>query len=118
MQPVNYEEFRKILLNMRARLVGDVTHMTDLALNRSASELSSVPFHMADAGSDNYDQDFTLQLVMNGHETLAQIDEALERMDEGTYGICECCGNKIPKRRLLVVPYARMCVKCAEKNGQ
>ncbi|MCR5165095.1 MAG: TraR/DksA C4-type zinc finger protein [Thermoguttaceae bacterium] len=118
MQPANYEEFRKILLNMRARLVGDVNHMTDLALNRSASELSSVPFHMADAGSDNYDQDFTLRLVMNGQETLTQIDDALERIEDGTYGICECCGNKIPKRRLLVVPYARMCVKCAEKNGQ
>jgi RNA polymerase-binding transcription factor DksA len=39
-------------------------------------------------------------------------------MDDGTYGICECCGNKIPKQRLQVIPYAKMCVKCAEKNGQ
>ena len=118
MAPVNYDEFRKILLAMRARLVGDVNHMTDLALNRSESELSSVPDHMADMGSDNYDQDFTLRLVMNGQETLSQIDDALERINDGTYGICECCGNKIPKGRLQVIPYAKMCVKCAEKNGQ
>lgn len=115
MRSSDFEAFRKVLLLMRARLVGDVTHMADLALNRNEAELSTMPVHMADVGSDNYDRDFTLQLVQTGHETLQQIDEALKRIEEGTYDTCEVCGGKIPKRRLQVVPYATMCVKCAEK---
>lgn len=117
MRDADLELFRKNLLILRARMVGDVTHMADLALNRNENELSSMPVHMADVGSDNYDRDFTLQLVQSGHETLQQIDEALRRIDEGTYGICEVCGGKIPKRRLQVMPHASMCVKCAEKAG-
>ena len=118
MRDTDLELFRKNLLILRARLVGDVTHMADLALNRNENELSSMPVHLADIGSDNYDRDFTLQLVQSGHETLQQVDEALRRIDEGTYDICEVCGGRIPKRRLQVMPYASMCVKCAEKAGR
>ncbi len=117
MRDADLELFRKDLLILRARLVGDVAHMADLALNRNENELSSMPVHMADIGSDNYDRDFTLQLAQSGRETLKQVDEALHRIDDGTYGVCEVCGGKIPKRRLQVMPYASMCVKCAEKAG-
>lgn len=116
MRATDNESFRQILLLLRARMVGDVTHMADLALNRSESELSTMPMHMADVGTDNFSQDFTLQLVQSGHETLQQIDAALKRLDEGTYDTCEICGAKIPKGRHQMVPYATMCIKCAEKE--
>ncbi len=116
MRGTDNESFRQILLAMRARLVGDVTHMADLALNRSEAELSSMPIHMADVGTDTFSQDFTLRMMQSGHDTLKQIDEALKRIDEGTYDVCEVCGARIPKGRHQVVPYATLCIRCAEKE--
>ncbi|MDO4574810.1 MAG: TraR/DksA C4-type zinc finger protein [Planctomycetia bacterium] len=110
---------KKNLLALRARLSGDVTQMEDSALRQSRhdSELSSMPIHMADVGSDNFEREFTLLLMQTGTDTLAKINNALEKIEEGTYGICEVCGAKIPKKRLQAVPYATMCVKCADKAG-
>jgi DnaK suppressor protein len=108
------------LLMLRSRLRGDVDHMADTALKKSRTEangdLSSMPIHMADMGSDNFEQEFTLSLMENDGGTLTQIEASLERIEEGTYGQCEECGGKIPKSRLNAVPYATMCVRCAERQ--
>jgi len=113
------KKFKEQLLILRARLRGDVHNMADIALNANRSEssgdLSSMPIHMADIGSDNFEQEFTLGLIQTGSDTLDQIENALERIEEGTYGLCETCDDKIPKGRLNAIPYACMCVKCAEK---
>src|SRR5438067_1147014 len=89
------ESFRKNLLGLRARLRGDLDQMTDEALNRNGPEgsgnLSNLPLHMADVGTENYDQEFTLGLIENEQETLDQIHDALRRMDAGTYGQCDEC---------------------------
>ena len=69
---------------------------------------------MADMGSDQYEQDFSLSLMANEEEVLEQIEAALVRIAEGTYGVCEECGSKIPKMRLNAIPYTAYCVKCAE----
>ena len=91
--------------------------MTDAALLKPRSEasgdLSSMPIHMADIGSDNFEQEFTLSLMENEEETLDLIEMALERIEDGTYGQCDECGVKIPKARLNALPYAPFCVKCA-----
>lgn len=109
--------FKEKLLALRARLRGDVRHMADAALKKNREpgngELSSMPIHMADLGSDNFEQEFTLSLVENQEEMLAQIEAALERIEDGAYGICEECGVKIPKARLNAIPYTTLCVKCA-----
>ena len=114
--------YRDMLLSLRARLRGDVDHMADAALNKSRSEangdLSSMPIHMADIGSDNFEQEFTLSLMENEGGTLTQIETSLERIEEGTYGQCEECGAKIPKTRLKAIPYATLCVRCAEQQEQ
>jgi DnaK suppressor protein len=73
-----------------------------------------MPIHMADLGSDNFEQEFTLSLMENEEETLEAIELALERIEDGTYGQCDECGVKIPKLRLNALPYAPTCVKCAE----
>jgi DnaK suppressor protein len=114
--------YKSLLLSLRARLRGDVNHMADGALKKNRSEangdLSSMPIHMADIGSDNFEQEFTLSLMENDGGTLTQIEASLERIEEGTYGQCEECGVRIPKTRLNAVPYATLCVRCAEQQEQ
>jgi DnaK suppressor protein len=114
--------YKDRLLLLRARLRGDVTQLANSALRKSRSEangdLSSMPIHMADIGSDNFEQEFTLSLMENDGGTLEQIEASLERIEEGTYGQCEDCGVKIPKTRLNAVPYATLCVHCAEQQEQ
>lgn len=112
--------FKERLLALRARLRGEITQMADAALKKSkldgAGESSAMPIHMADLGSDNFEQEFTLSLMENEEGTLGAIDVALERIEEGTYGVCEECGAKIPKARLNAIPFAALCVKCAGRN--
>jgi RNA polymerase-binding protein DksA len=119
MKKAEMKVYREKLLALRARLRGDVNQMADAALNKSRSEangdLSSMPIHMADIGSDNFEQEFTLSLMESEGGTLEQIESALERIEDGEYGQCEECGVRIPKTRLNALPYATMCVKCASR---
>ncbi len=111
--------FREVLENLRSRLRGDLDQMTDEALGRdnagATGNLSNVPLHMADLGTDNYDQEFTLGLIENEQGTLELVEEALSRMEQGTFGQCGECGELIAKPRLQAIPYARHCIKCARK---
>jgi RNA polymerase-binding transcription factor DksA len=112
-------EFRETLHGLRARLRGDLSQMTDEALRRDnnggTGNLSNVPLHMADLGTDNYDQEFTLGLIENEQSTLELVNEALRRMDKGTYGLCGECSEPISKPRLQAIPYATHCIRCARK---
>jgi DnaK suppressor protein len=120
MNQAEIKVYKERLLSLRARLRGDVNQMADAALKKSRSEangdLSSMPIHMADIGSDNFEQEFTLSLMENEGAALEKIEASLERIDEGTYGECEECGVKIPKTRLNAIPYATLCVKCASQQ--
>ena len=111
--------YRERLVLLRARLRGDVNTMADAALNKTRSEangdLSSMPIHMADIGSDNFEQEFTLSLMQSEESTLELIESGLERIEEGVYGSCTECGCKIPKARLNALPYTPHCVKCAQQ---
>jgi DnaK suppressor protein len=111
------ETFRKTLLDLRSRLRGDLVQMTDEALRRdqpdASGNLSNVPLHMADVGTENYDQEFTLGLIENEQDTLEQVNEALERLSHGKYGRCEECNEPIAKPRLQALPYTRHCIQCA-----
>ena len=113
------ELFRETLQGLRARLRGDLDQMTDEALRRDnnggTGNLSNVPLHMADLGSDNYDQEFTLGLIENEQTTLELVNEALRRMAEGKFGLCAECSEPISKPRLQAIPYAKYCIKCARK---
>jgi DnaK suppressor protein len=113
------EAFRRALLSLRARLRGDLDQMTDEALKRNQPEasgnLSNMPLHMADLGTENYDQEFTLSLIENEQTVLEEINDALERVEKGTYGKCQECGEPIARPRLQALPYARHCIECARK---
>jgi RNA polymerase-binding protein DksA len=122
MNKAELKVYRERLLSLRARLRGDVSQLAESALKKNRSEsngdLSSMPIHMADIGSDNFEQEFTLSLMENDGATLSHIETSLERIEEGSYGQCDECGVKIPKARLNAIPYAVLCIKCAERVEQ
>jgi RNA polymerase-binding transcription factor DksA len=113
------ESFRNALLVLRSRLRGDLDQMTDEALRRdqpdASGNLSNVPLHMADIGTENYDQEFTLGLIENEQGTLELVNEALNRLNHGNYGRCEECKEPISKPRLQALPYTRHCIQCARE---
>lgn len=118
-------EFRQILQLLRARVRGDVEHLTDGALDSGGgSGESRNPTHIAELGTEAYEQDFSLRVVENDQGVLKEIDAALKRVVEGTYGACEMCREEgrapsksmIPKTRLRAIPYARNCVACEQKR--
>lgn len=117
MKKADVKPFKEMLLALRARLRGDVSTLADAALSKSGGSngASAVPSHMADAGSDTYEQDNTILLMNNEGETLVQIEGALERIENGVYGACIECSGKIPKMRLKAIPYTPHCVKCASE---
>ncbi len=115
MKKTEMRVYKERLLSVRARLRGDVSAMTEHSLRDKNGELSSMPLHMADIGSDNFEQEFTLSLLQSEGDTLSMIESALERIEAGTYGACEECQSPIPKTRLNAIPHTPFCVKCAEK---
>ncbi len=94
--------------------------MTDEALKRNqpeaSSNLSNMPLHMADVGTENYDQEFALGLIENEQSIIEEIDEALSRITQGTFGKCVNCGTAIPRPRLQALPYTKHCIDCARKQ--
>jgi DnaK suppressor protein len=103
------EHFRKLLLDRRRRILGTVQGMEEEALKASDQDFSVD--HMADHGSDNFEQDFTLALVESERRELFEIERALHRIEQGTYGVCEGTGNPIPRPRLEAIPWARYSVE-------
>jgi len=113
-------QFKKLLLSLRERLVGKVDVMQGETLKKSrqdaSGDLSNVPIHMADVGTDNYERDIMIELIQNGEEGVRNIDTALEKIEEGAFGVCELCAKKINKDRLKAVPYAKLCIDCQREE--
>lgn len=118
MKKAEVKPFKEMLLALRARLRGDVSTLADGALSNSGGSASGsgVSNHMADMGTDTFEQDNTILLMNNEGETLTQIEGALERIENGVYGSCVECSGKIPKMRLKIMPYTPFCVKCASER--
>ncbi len=104
----------KRLLDLRDSLVDAMAGVAqdNLRSRAEGSEASAFGMHQADAGSDAYDRDFALNLLSQEQDALYEIEEALMRVNQGTYGVCEVSGKKIPKARLEAIPYARLTVEC------
>ncbi len=110
------ELYRDLLLAKRRELLGDVHSMEEEALRSGGgSNLSNLPIHMADMGTDNYEQEFTLGLVAKDRELLREINVALGKIMDGTYGICEGTGKPISKARLEAKPWARFSIEYARQ---
>lgn len=105
-------EFREQLLAKRAELTGDVERLTAEARKENGfNEQSTMPIHMADLGSDNWEQDFTLGLIVNEQNLVREIDEALDRIEKRTYGMCVATQKKITIARLRAKPWAKYCIE-------
>jgi RNA polymerase-binding transcription factor DksA len=119
MTKMELEGYRQSLLVLGKRLGGDISGVAREALRRSGGEasgsLSNAPLHLADLGTDNFEQELAVSLVENSVQTLDQIAAALGRIDEGTYGRCQECGRQIPAKRLQALPYTPHCVDCARR---
>ena len=108
--------FREQLIAKRRELVGDVSSMEREALRTSSgTNLSTLPMHMADMGTDNYEQEFTLGLVEKDRGLLREINSALQKMLTGVYGLCEGTGKPIAKARLEAQPWARFSIEYARQ---
>ncbi len=112
------EYFRGLLIDKLGEITGDVGQIESGALKSSrldaSGDLSSMPIHMADIGSDNYEQEFALGLMDGERRIVQEILAALKRVQNGTYGMCEGTGNPIPRVRLEGIPWARYCVEYAQ----
>jgi DnaK suppressor protein len=116
LKPKDLEFFKELLLAKRRELVGDVHSMEQEALrSTSGSNLSNLPIHMADMGTDNYEQEFTLGLVEKDRQLLREINVALDKIRNGTYGLCEGTGQPINRVRLEAQPWARYSIEYARQ---
>jgi RNA polymerase-binding protein DksA len=110
------EHFRDLLLAKRRELVGDMSAMEREALRTSGgTNLSTLPIHMADMGTDNYEQEFTLGLVEKDRNLLKEINSALAKIMNGTFGLCEGTGKPIGMARLEAAPWAKFSIEWARK---
>lgn len=113
------ESYRRRLLALKRRTGEELTELEKEALwpvgGEASGNLSDVPFHSADLSAEEYEEEVTLGLLENEDEISREVNDALDRIVRGTYGLCENCGKEISKERLDAVPYARYCVRCARK---
>ncbi|MDX2146944.1 MAG: TraR/DksA C4-type zinc finger protein [Planctomycetota bacterium] len=116
--PFNKRElarYRGILLDKKRELVGDVSKMEEQALRAESGSLSNTPQHMAEQGSETYDQSLALEIAAADRRLLKEIDDAIARIDAGSYGVCEVSGKPISPARLEELPWARHSIEAARE---
>ena len=110
------EIYKKILLQIRAKIAGDLQQIEGDSLSANQPGNSGELSDVADMATDNYERELNIGLASNEQQILNDIDVALKRIEEGTYGICEIYGTEIPKKRLLAMPYTRLSMKAQEEE--
>jgi len=119
MTSAELDRYRDKLVHLAHRLVGNVSGLTNEALRTTGGEasgnLSNIPMHLADLASDNFEQETSLGLLEMQGQTLDEVNAALDRIHQGTYGRCLDCGAEISAGRLDALPYTPHCIKCARK---
>jgi RNA polymerase-binding transcription factor DksA len=115
------EKLRSALEALASRVRSDASAMIEQARHASGgnggSELSNAPYHLGDMGTEEYLYDLNNTLLENEQYIVAEAREALQRMEQGTYGVCESCGKSIGKERLEAIPFTRFCVTCAAQEN-
>ena len=112
---IQLKQLRQLLIAERAKLAGEIKSIARDASTspRDASgDLSAYTVHMADMAADTYDRELSMNLVSGEQEVLYEMDDALKRFDDGSYGTCQECNKPIVMSRLKAVPWASMCIEC------
>lgn len=116
----NVDRFRRILLDKRSELLSDMSRMEAEALRPNHDGNDGSPSrlltHCANLGSDNYQRECTLGLLEKERTLLREIDEALNLIEDGKYGLCQATGKPISRARLTAKPWARYCIEYAQMN--
>ncbi len=112
------DQFRKMLLELKRKLTENIGNLQNDALKgagETVDEMSDVPAeHMAERGSDNFARDLMIKILQDSDAELCDINVALEKIEAGTYGLCETCSKKIIRKRLKALPFARLCIECKQ----
>jgi len=117
MPPDELAKYREILLDKRESLLCQVASLDDVVVKSAqASESSKSPLSIAENASDAYEQDFAFMSMESEEDLIRKIEEALQRIREGSYGECAECGKEINAERLDALPFASLCVRCQEKE--
>jgi RNA polymerase-binding protein DksA len=115
-------KYKELLLREREKAGGGISHVAETSLKKSQREssgdLSGYSYHMADMASDDYERDFSLGRASEEQKILYAIDEALKRINDGTYGNCLQCGKKISKKRLEALPFTELCILCQKSKEE
>jgi DnaK suppressor protein len=110
--------YKKLILQKKKQVLNEIKHISEDTLKKSmkdaSGDISGYTYHMADIATDTYDREFSLGIASNERKLVYELDDALKKIEEGDYGICEMCKSSIPKTRLKALPYARLCLKCQE----
>ncbi len=110
------KKFEKLLLAEQQRLINGIRKIEESNLYESGKDNNSADITAyAEVGTDNFERETALNIASGESDWLREIDDALNRINEGTYGVCEGCNKEIPKKRLEVFPSARFCVECQSK---
>jgi RNA polymerase-binding protein DksA len=121
MTEADIQYFRRRLLALKKRLGGQLSDLEEEALRPVGGDvtgnLSNIPIHPGDRSADEYEEEVALGLLETEAQLLAEVNDALDRIAQGTFGRCEECGQEIPRQRLEAVPYTRYCLRDAEKGG-
>lgn len=113
------EKFRKRLLEEKDRLVAELQELQEENLGESQSEMSgenSFENHLADSGTATFERERDLSLERNISDMLHKVDDALKRIDNGDFAVCESCGRRISEERLNALPYVNLCIECQERE--
>jgi RNA polymerase-binding protein DksA len=115
------KQFRQLLLTERNKLVEEIktiAHEAAQSPREASGDLSAYTVHMADMAADTYERELAMNLVSSEQQLLYQIDDALKRLDEGAFGVCQQCSRPIAMSRLKAVPYASLCIECQRLKEQ
>ncbi len=114
----HFEELIKKELADSKSFIDKANQDQSIGARESSGDLSSYAFHQADQGSDTNLMEQTVMLMEQEREKMRLLSDALRRISDGTYGICEICGDKIQESRLEIIPYARYCMDCKSKEEE
>jgi len=115
------KHFRQLLITERAKLTDEIrsiAHDASTSPREASGDLSAYTLHMADMAANTYERELSMNIASSEQEILYQIDEALKRLDEGAFGICQQCNRSITMSRLKAVPYASLCIDCQRVKEQ
>jgi DnaK suppressor protein len=117
MKKADLKKFEDLLLEKKKTLM-DEMGIVGSSMKDSTGDLSSYSYHMADQGTETMDREMAFMFASKSGRLIYHIDEALRRIQDGTYGLCHSCGKPISQARLEAVPHARLCIDCKAKEEE